>query len=239
MTDEWKERASYLFLSMLMHFVITANIHEFSSSPAGGWKATFLPACKGSCLARASRLAFGSRENRTDGVEPPDLRGGNVMETPLPVVAFAAALAAAAVNAGERGRLFRFALSLAVILKRDWEHVRSLACIPAGIASGADLRAIKILIFSMVWSIALSCGYGPGDAKTYNDLQDFLVGSILNIMQCSTQFLVHSFETVEAFCGELVIRRPGRYQAVHTTDSFYSSRITVYFHEAGQGRGGR
>jgi hypothetical protein len=95
-----------------MHFVTTANIHVFSSSPAGGWKATFLPSCKGSCLARASRLAFGSRENGTDGVEPPDLRGGRVMETPLPVLAFAAALAATAVIAGERGRLFRFVLSV-------------------------------------------------------------------------------------------------------------------------------
>jgi len=71
--------------------VTTASIHVFSSAsvaapspgfPAGGWNATFLPSCKGSCFARASLRALGSREKGIAGEGPTDPRAGNVMETP-------------------------------------------------------------------------------------------------------------------------------------------------------------
>ena len=100
-----------------MHPITTARIHSSSLPPAapsaplefcGGWKATFLPSCKGSCLARASLLAFGSLENGTDVVGPTEFRAGRLSVT-LRTVGVGACVAGAD-DAGEcgRGRLLRF-----------------------------------------------------------------------------------------------------------------------------------
>src|ERR1700722_1234289 len=83
-----KENQTNRFLSWLKHFVTTARIHVFSSAsvaspgfPAGGWKATFLPSCNGSCLASASFRAFGSRENGVAAEGPTELRSATPEDT--------------------------------------------------------------------------------------------------------------------------------------------------------------
>lgn len=94
----------------------TAKIQVFSSvstvDPAlgGGWNATFLPSCKGNCLASASLLALGSREKGIlPAVGPTELRAGSVIDTPRLTVAGGVA-GAEAVTAGDwpLGRLLRF-----------------------------------------------------------------------------------------------------------------------------------
>lgn len=106
-----------------MHRVTTARIQVPSSPavpeaspglPAGGWKATFLPSCSGSCLANASRLAFGSRENGIAGIGPTELRNGIVMETPLLPAEGVVAERPEPAGDGARGRLFRLSVKFPV-----------------------------------------------------------------------------------------------------------------------------
>lgn len=76
-----------------MHLVTNASIQVFSSLsvvpfavlPGGGWKATLRPSCSGSCLCRASRRDFGSRE-KPEVPGPTEVRAGRVIETLLRLV---------------------------------------------------------------------------------------------------------------------------------------------------------
>ena len=108
---------SYLFLSWLIHFVTTASIHSSSlplaaASPllvfVGGWKATFRPSWRGSCFAKASRLAFGSREKGIDGCGPTEPRGGTVIDIERVGVATAGVAGGAVEGECALGRLLRF-----------------------------------------------------------------------------------------------------------------------------------
>lgn len=103
-----------------MDFVTTARIQSSSFPPAapsaaltvlvGGWKATFRPGRRGSCLLRASRRAFGSREKGICCGGTDDRAGGTVMDTPLLSDALLGAATGVAVPDGDcpRGRLLRF-----------------------------------------------------------------------------------------------------------------------------------
>lgn len=133
--------------------------------PAGGWNATFLPSCKGSCLASASLLAFGSREKGmggTAGLYPrigatEFLRGGTVIDTLLRI--FGADVAVGGTGTGiagdgdgARGRLFRFSLFIGGFNKVSRSKEGGL---PGGRASDAFRKAIRTPIRSMASSIAL------------------------------------------------------------------------------------
>lgn len=138
-----------------------ARIHVFSSAsvaapspgfPAGGWNATFLPSCKGSCFASASLRALGSRENGIAGEGPTDPRAGNVIETPR-LLGGRVGVAGTDGEGGEgaRGRFLFSKLSMGV--KRA--NMNCHDTIPGRSASEAFLRAIRMPSCSMASSMAL------------------------------------------------------------------------------------
>ena len=144
-----------------MHPITTARIHSSSLPPAapsaplafcGGWKATFLPSCKGSCFARASFLALGSLENGTDAEGPTGLRAGRLSVTLR--TAGVGAWVAGAEDACEcgRGRLLRFS----EYPGQHGPHPRSVIFSPCcGAGSGALRSAMSTPSCSIALSIAL------------------------------------------------------------------------------------
>ncbi len=69
-----------------------------------GWRnATRRPGCSGSCLANASRLALGSRENCFGTCGPTEFRAGTVMDTPRPKGALAVVVVCGANGTGAAG----------------------------------------------------------------------------------------------------------------------------------------
>jgi hypothetical protein len=75
----------------------------------GGWNATFLPGCSGSCFPSASRRTFGSRENGIlEG--PTEFLAGSVIDTPpvRPLVVTEDTGTGVPEGDGARGRLSLF-----------------------------------------------------------------------------------------------------------------------------------